>query len=855
MSVLQHRWSLRKRQFLRDGFAPEGVAPHYPPDLRIEPQHLTLRLQVDIDESTLQGAVTTRVLGRSAGATKLTLHAVDFENVEVKSEDGQALTWRYTGEELHLRWENPFTKDEERSFTVTYTIQNPISGLYFSTPDEAYPERAYYAATDHETERARYWLPCVDQPNVRTTLEFFLRGRADLTLLANGALQGEEVHDDNTRTAHWVLKQRCPSYLVNFAIGEFTKADDGEYEGIPVATFANKHQSAEDLQRSFGRTKEMLAWMSEKLGLAFPYPKYYQWALPGIFGAMENISLVSWDDKFVLDETLSKEWGWLVDQINVHEMAHSYFGDTIVCRDYAQAWLKESWATYIETCWLEHKFGQDEALYNFYRDGQMYFSEADNEYKRPLMTREFESSWQMYDMHLYPGGACRLHTLRNLLGDDIFWTGVRDYVNTYTERVVETEDFRRIMEKHSGRSLVQFFDQWIHKAGYPDIKVEFEYDEDANTGTFTVEQKQIGGDSKEPVFVLQTRLSWVIEGETFSRDIELTRGTHDFTVPMSAEPSMVRFDPDAQILHKLEFNPGPKMLREQLTSASDVIGRILAGQELAKTQKPANLRAVSEAYANESFWGVRQQWVKALGKSKNPAALEGLKQIVASEEHHLVLETVFRSLFGWRDRGLQQAVEERIAKNDLAYRALGAAYQFLGQQRHNAPLELLMNAALTPEFSGFAQGGALLGLAETRRPEAWVWLQEHTAYGKLPDNARHYALKALADLGLHRPENEREPAVETLVDHLTDPVEQAKLWATNSLVHLRASSAQGALLSLRGRLAHQDQVSLDAKLKALRSSTNPKVAELEKQVESLLKEQRKLLERLDKLEDKKSDKP
>ena len=34
-------------------------------------------------------------------------------------------------------------------------------------------------------------------------------------------------------------------------------------------------------------------------------------------------------------------------------MAHSYFGDAVVCRDFAHAWLKESWATYIEHAWLE----------------------------------------------------------------------------------------------------------------------------------------------------------------------------------------------------------------------------------------------------------------------------------------------------------------------------------------------------------------------------------------------------------------------------------------------------------------------------------------------------------------------
>ena len=74
----------------------------------------------------------------------------------------------------------------------------------------------------------------------------------------------------------------------------------------------------------------MMRWMTQKLGGAFPFPKYYQVALPGIGGAMENISLVTWDDQFLADELLAGEWGRLVDQINVHEMAHSWFGDHVV---------------------------------------------------------------------------------------------------------------------------------------------------------------------------------------------------------------------------------------------------------------------------------------------------------------------------------------------------------------------------------------------------------------------------------------------------------------------------------------------------------------------------------------------
>ena len=144
--------------------------------------------------------------------------------------------------------------------------------------------------------------------------------------------------------------------------------------------------------------------MTEKLDHPFPYPKYFQFALPGYGGAMENISLVSWDDQFVLDETLAREWTWLVDQINVHEMAHSYFGDMVVCRDYAHAWLKESWATLRRDALAGgHAGRRTRPATTSTRNIDAYAHEADESYKRPIVTRTFNSSWQMYDRHLYPG--------------------------------------------------------------------------------------------------------------------------------------------------------------------------------------------------------------------------------------------------------------------------------------------------------------------------------------------------------------------------------------------------------------------------------------------------------------------
>lgn len=67
--------------------------------------------------------------------------------------------------------------------------------------------------------RARYWLPCVDFPQVRQSLEFLLTSEESHTLVANGVLQSE-VTKNGRKTAHWKLDFACPSYLACIAAGE-----------------------------------------------------------------------------------------------------------------------------------------------------------------------------------------------------------------------------------------------------------------------------------------------------------------------------------------------------------------------------------------------------------------------------------------------------------------------------------------------------------------------------------------------------------------------------------------------------------------------------------------------------------
>ncbi len=837
-------------------FTIPGAAAHYPPDLELEPTHLDITVEFDVPACRAVGTVVTTIVANRKGARSIVLNACDFEDLSVTDQDGWQLFHRYDGRRLEVFWPEAFEMAERRDLNISYTIEHPVSGLLFSSPDDEYPDQAYWVATDHETERARYWLPCVDLPAVRTTLAFHLTAPESFTILANGLLTGEDAHANGTKTAHWELDYPCPSYLICMAAGEFVAFEDKPHEGRPIAYFGAKGRATpEDLERSFGRTGEIMAWLETRLGVPFPFPKYYQFALPQFGGAMENISLVSWDDIFITDETLHREFGHVVDIVNVHEMAHSYFGDAVVIRDFAHAWLKESWATYIETCWYEDRHGPDEGRYDYFLNSRAYMDEADKNYARPIVTRVFNSSWDMYDRHLYPGGACRLHMLRKQLGDEVFWPAVTEYLETFSREVVETEDFRRLMERRSGRSLVRFFNQWFYGRGYPKLKLAFAHDKEQGQGTITLEQTQVSSRKKDdkkalPVFSFPLTIAFEEPGGAWVRKtFEVENAKHTFLIAMAEAPRQIRVDPDGASLFRLDFNPGDEMLRRAVTAAPDVIGRIFAAEELAMTAKPSNLTAVLEAFRAEKFWGARRAMVDAVARSKAPAAIGVLIAMMSGETDPRVLSTLAERCGEYRDPRIAKALIALIGRTE-EYFPQSFALASLGRQRGVAHLDTLTAAAERNDYRGIVRSGGLRGLGQTRSEEAYGILLSRVGYGRERSDSAPTAVVALASCAAHQEKRLKDRAVELLCDQLRDPRERVRMAAAGALGGLKAAQAVPALEAAIKRLPEQVHARIRRMIMGISGDANGKreTTALKETMEKLEDRLRKMADRIDKLE-------
>ena len=77
---------------------------------------------------------------------------------------------------------------------------------------------------------------------------------------------------------------------------------------------------------------------------------------------------------------------------------------------------------------------------------------------------------------VYNKSAAVLHMLRRLVGDEMFFRGVRRFYQTGRFKKVGTEDFRAAMEAETGRPLERFFERWIYGSTLPVLKISHRVD-------------------------------------------------------------------------------------------------------------------------------------------------------------------------------------------------------------------------------------------------------------------------------------------------------------------------------------------------------------------------------------------
>jgi aminopeptidase N len=642
---------------------------HYAPDRQVDVLHIKLDVTPDFERRTVAGTASITVTPISGSVEFLRLDAVDLSIDAVRCDEVGIADFVSTREDLQIAFATPVAPGKQITVHVDYSAQ-PTAGLYFRTPQQGYPASDTHIWTQGETHEARHWFPCFDYPNERSSTEVICHVPAGMTVLSNGRRLGESTDKNGLTAVHWLHEKPHVSYLICLVAGNLTKLTK-QHRDVPLG-FYTQPTLAEHAANSFRDTPSIMAFYEQEIGVPFPWPKYDQVTIRDfLFGGMENTTLTTLTSGTIFSR--ETENIHTTRRLDAHEMAHQWFGDYVTCKDWSHLWLNEGFATYYTHLYEGHAFGQDALLYGLYRDAtNRVLTQKDD--KKPVVYRGYKNAMEQFDYRSYPKGSWVLHMLRCQLGPDLYRRCVKAYLEEHALGSVVSDDFRKVLEQHSGRTLDRFFDQWLYHPRHPDLKISYAWLLKQRLAKVTIEQTQ-RVDDDVLLYHFPTKLRFIVDGKPVDREIQVTKAREDFYVALDRQPSIVRFDPEYTVLADVSFDKPNDLLKAQIANTDDMMGRLLACKSLGERKTHQSVGLLETALNTDPFYGVRITAAEALAKHE-------------SKEADQVLRNSWR---GQTDARVRLAVVEHVTKR-FTEDTLESILEVLAEERNPAILAVAIKA-------------------------------------------------------------------------------------------------------------------------------------------------------------------
>jgi aminopeptidase N len=717
------------------GAPPAGV-PHAERARTYDLQHQTTTVRFDWPRKAVVGTTTLRIAGLP-GATPLSSIAIDagdmrFERIVAGT---SPLKHDYDGSKLVVHLATPLRAGEKTSITIDYDGVNRTKGAYFR------PAR-HIVWTQGETEDTRFWVPTYDFPNDKTTWEFYIWTAKGERALSNGKLAGSRSVGDSIEW-HWVLDKPASTYLMTAVVGKYTVLQDKPWRNVTIGywTYPDSIQAA---RRGFANTPEAIDVFSRKTGVPYPWNKYDQIVIPEFqYGGMENVTATSQNDDAILYPS------WAEPQVNseglvAHELAHQWYGDLLTTRAWADIWLNEGFATFMEQIFREENRGVDEGAFGRL-SAQQQSIDADRRARRPIVWDRWVSDpiEVFFSGHIYPKGATILQMLRHQLGDARFWRAMNRYTTANAYGNVVTDDLRKAFEASTGRNFGTFFQQWVYGAGFPVFQVSSRYDR--ATGRVVVSAREVQPrDSLTGYFDVDVDVEVRTDSGIVRFVIPVRNGTGELGAKVKSPPRSIRWDKGNWILDITDFPRSTAMMRYQLVNDDDVLGRIEAVDVLA--QRPADQLALDglvRAMRNDRFWGVRARAVDAVGiwaSEPNRADIPAMQNvrtalIYATRDPDARVRQSAATALGRLTVSGNAALEVTIrlramARSDASLIVRGAALASDIRLEKNAALPLAKQLMAPEVWQNVIRTPALAALKTLDTPEARQLMQEFPPSGQ-----------------------------------------------------------------------------------------------------------------------------
>jgi aminopeptidase N len=330
-----------------------------------------------------------------------------------------------------------------------------------------------WVAITCQGEGGKIFFPCKDHPSDEPNegADLFITVPKGLVAAGPGILVKQKTSKYKT-TFHWKTNYPISNYCLVFNIGKYKKVSRNytTINGtvVPMDFYVleeSEHKAMHELDLLANATRILekyfgeYPWAKEKIGLC---------ETPHL--GMEHQTLIAYGNKFKYTKVGNQDFDWLL----VHEFGHEWWANKVTNRDWADMWIQEGICTFADALHILEIGGEQEYLKRMQRTAR------DTQNKLPIVQGIDIDTDQTYHGDIYGKGAFFMHTLRYIMGDEVFFPTLKKlateqqyvYDNTVTTDMVE-----QLFSSAHGKSLKPVFDLFLRTTSKLEIALKQTGDE------------------------------------------------------------------------------------------------------------------------------------------------------------------------------------------------------------------------------------------------------------------------------------------------------------------------------------------------------------------------------------------
>ncbi len=371
---------------------------------------------------------------------------------------GEITPFSHSQNQLEINLNSETKANQQIQLEIIYT-GIPADGLVIS--ENKYGKRTFFG--DNWPDRAKHWLPTIDHPSDKATLEFLVYAPEHYEIISNGHLVEKRQLENDYEFTHWKEDVPLSTKLMVIGVADFAAEYFEDKNGIPVSNWV----FTENREKGFYNYRfhsKALEYFTELLG-PYSYEKLAHVQSKTRYGGMENASCIFYHERTGTSEQSQ-------ERLFAHEVAHQWFGNSVTEQNWHHVWLSEGFATYLTHVYNQHFYGEEKFQADLQRDRERIIRYSKQKLT-PVIDTTVTDYIKLLNTNSYQKASWFLHMLRNKVGDENFFKGLRKYYTDFQNSTALTQDFQNVMETVSGKDLDRFFQQWLWQAGHPVLEMDW----------------------------------------------------------------------------------------------------------------------------------------------------------------------------------------------------------------------------------------------------------------------------------------------------------------------------------------------------------------------------------------------